>query len=538
MRLKAFVLRMAALVCVVASPALAQPVVTAVLNAFSLDQQLSSQVSASIFGSNLASQNCAASQAPLPLDLCGVEVAVNGQPTHLLFVGPGQINVHFPAGLAVGPGTVTVTHNAVASNVFAIVIQSHAPGISSSQPPLGDFFRSRGNFSVATQSNPAEPGEIVISFLTGLGETNPAVGSGQLPPNSPLAVTVLTPTVLVDGDASAVFFSGLTPSSVGWYQVNFALSPLLRPGLYDVTVMIGGHSSNTVKIAVGARKARIGVYRSGSWFLDDGNNVWDGCGTDSCAGFGAPGDVMVVGDFNGDGIDEIGFRRLSSFFLDNGNRTWNGCFGGELCMGLGFPTDTPLAGDWDGDGTDQVGVYRDGSWFLDNGNYQWDGCGTEICAGFGVLGDLPVTGDFDGDHVTQIGLYRNGSWFLDNGNFQWDGCQTETCYGLGQAGDTPIVGDFNGDGMDQVGVFRAGSWFIDDGDFVWEGCGIDTCAGFGAATAQPVPGDYDGDGIRQIAIYDNGFWAIDNGNFQWDGCGVDTCVGLGQPGDLPAPGRW
>ena len=285
-------------------------------------------------------------------------------------------------------------------------------------------------------------------------------------------------------------------------------------------------------------KTAPGVYRQGSWFLDDGDFTWEGCGVDSCAGFGAPGDVMLIGDFDGDGEDQIGFRRGVSFFLDNGNRAWNGCGGGELCMGLGLAGDTPLIGDWDGDGSDQIGVYRAGSWFLDNGNYTWNGCGTEICAGFGLAGDLPVIGDWNGDGKTQIGLFRAGSWFLDNGNFQWDGCLTETCYGIGMAGDTPVVGDFNGDGKDQVGVFRNGSWFIDDGDFVWEGCGVEICAGFGGPNSQPVPGDYDGDGDEEIAIFDNGFWAVDDGDGVWEGCGVETCIGLGQSGDLPAPGRW
>ena len=285
--------------------------------------------------------------------------------------------------------------------------------------------------------------------------------------------------------------------------------------------------------------AKIGVYRSGSWFLDNGNLQWNGCDVDSCAGFGGPGDQMLIGDFDGDGIDQIGFRRLSSFFLDNGNRKWDGCLGGELCMGLGFPTDEPLIGDWDGDGKDQVGVFRNGSWFLDNGNFQWDGCQIDICAGFGLPGDQPVTGDWNGDGKTEIGLFRDGSWFLDNGNFQWDGCQVERCYGLGKAGDIPIVGKFRfGSRFSQIGVFRAGSWFIDDGSLTWEGCGVDTCAGFGGSLATPLLLDYDGDGRDEIAIYDNGFWAIDDGDFTWEGCSVDTCVGLGQPGDLPAPGRW
>ena len=339
-----------------------------------------------------------------------------------------------------------------------------------------------------------------------------------------LRIQGTTVTAYIDG-VEVLAYNGLVHYPAG----KVALKRINGPGstLYDNVV---------VKTAV---PASVGVLRGNvSWFLDDGDGAWEGCGVDSCSGFGDAAAVPVTGDFDGDGDTDIGFRRVSSFFLDNGNRVWDGCLGGELCMGLGFPSDQPVVGDWEGDGVDQVGVYRDGSWFLDNGNYQWDGCGADTCAGFGLAGDQPVVGDWDGDGRTEIGLFRDGSWFLDSGNLQWDGCATEICYGLGKAGDQPITGDFNGDGRDQVGVFRSGSWFIDDGDFLWEGCGVDICGGFGAGAAMPVVGDYDGDGRDQIAIYDNGFWAIDDGNFQWDGCGVEQCIGLGQAGDAPVPGRW
>jgi hypothetical protein len=50
-------------------------------------------------------------------------------------------------------------------------------------------------------------------------------------------------------------------------------------------------------------------------------------------------------------------------------------------------------GDWDGDGTDQIGLFRSGTWYLDyNGGGSWDGCGSDLCLGFGRSDDKPLTG--------------------------------------------------------------------------------------------------------------------------------------------------
>ena len=66
----------------------------------------------------------------------------------------------------------------------------------------------------------------------------------------------------------------------------------------------------------------------------------------------------------------------------------------------------PVVGDWSGDGVEQLGIYRDGLWILDlNGNREIDA--TDKVFEMGGAEDVPVAGDFDGDGVDEASLYRS-----------------------------------------------------------------------------------------------------------------------------------
>ena len=63
--------------------------------------------------------------------------------------------------------------------------------------------------------------------------------------------------------------------------------------------------------------------------------------------FGLGTDLPVIGDWNGDSIDDVGVRRSERFLLDaNGSRTWDGTDGGDLSFRFGLSTDIPVAGKW------------------------------------------------------------------------------------------------------------------------------------------------------------------------------------------------
>jgi hypothetical protein len=185
--------------------------------------------------------------------------------------------------------------------------------------------------------------------------------------------------------------------------------------------------------------------RTGLWYRDTNrslgltgasqefrNRVLTNVPSDSVVSFGARSDTPVPGDWNGDGKDDLGVARNVNgslvWYLDtNGTEGWQS---GDSIISFGVAGDIPIVGDWNGDRIDDVGVVRfengNLTWYLDsNGIRGWQSGDSVIR--FGTRGDVPVTADWDGNGTDNIGVYRasagpNGTWYLDrNGQPGWQG---------------------------------------------------------------------------------------------------------------------
>ncbi|MFD5326640.1 LamG-like jellyroll fold domain-containing protein [Streptomyces sp. NPDC127092] len=166
--------------------------------------------------------------------------------------------------------------------------------------------------------------------------------------------------------------------------------------------------------------------------------------------YGTPAKRVLVGDWNGDGIDTLGVYDPANrtFALRNDNA-------GPVAITIAFGNtgDEPVVGDWNGDGKDTVGLWRPGNhtFYLNN---EHTNNVADIQFIYGGDGMSPLVGDWNGDGVDTIGMYAYDAvtFYIRNANSA-GGNSWEIRYG--NVGDSPVVGDWNGDKTDSIGVWRS-----------------------------------------------------------------------------------
>jgi uncharacterized protein (TIGR03437 family) len=187
----------------------------------------------------------AASGYPLPTQLAGVSVKVNGELAPLLAVAslPGggqQINFQVPLDRGLGqygaPGmqypAVEIDANGVATFTGALPV---APGIFSF-PDGTPVVEHSANFTLVTKVHPVVPGETLTIYVTGLGAYtpgktgNPATGGESL-------VYPLALTASLGGTSCNVLSAGLAPSYARLYQIKCQTSKKTPAGLQPLQVI-------------------------------------------------------------------------------------------------------------------------------------------------------------------------------------------------------------------------------------------------------------------------------------------------------------
>jgi len=128
--------------------------------------------------------------------------------------------------------------------------------------------------------------------------------------------------------------------------------------------------------------------------------------------FGNPGDIPLAGDFNNDGCDTLSIYRPSQarFYIINELGSNDGGLGAaDYSLLFGNFADKPVVGDWDGDGTDEIGLHRESSGLF----YFRNSLSTGNADGqffFGNPGDRFIAGDWGiVDGVDTPAVFRPGN---------------------------------------------------------------------------------------------------------------------------------
>ena len=202
-----------------------------------------------IYGSNFSPSTTVGTAVPLATALGGTSVTVGGIAAPLYYVSPGQIDAQLPYELV--PGNTyqaIVNNNGALSMPISVVATAATPGVAAFASGL--VIAQHPNGTLVSESAPAAPGEYIVIYLSGLGQTNHTVADGAAAPNNPLSNPLVAPTLTLNGTGIPISFAGLTPSAVGLYQINFQVPANTPNGDLQLVVSQAGVTDNPVILPV------------------------------------------------------------------------------------------------------------------------------------------------------------------------------------------------------------------------------------------------------------------------------------------------
>lgn len=190
---------------------------------------------------------------------------MNGERLPIFAVTPNQINAQVSETPMEGLANFTVITNCDTENarrvsgVEKVSVQAATPAFFLFPPLAGDgLIAARFNadgVAVAPEgmftdqfgpSRPAVPGDIILLFGTGWGDTEPNLSTGELAPGAAQVLPDANPMVLFGGVLlvpEGVFYVGVTPNTVGLFQLGIRVPAGATPGNHQVVLTVYGKSS-------------------------------------------------------------------------------------------------------------------------------------------------------------------------------------------------------------------------------------------------------------------------------------------------------
>lgn len=188
-----------------------------------------------------------ATTLPLLLPGTGVMVSVNGLAAPIELVSPEQVNFLIPANLLPGKAEVRLVMNGRAGPVVELEVVEAAPAVFTLEDGIA-LARHEDTFEWVDRNRPAQPGEWLRLYVSGLGRTVPSFGYRDLP-RKEAEIQLRDHLSLIIGDVELtgerISYAGLMPGFPGLYEIRFQMpetaegDPALRVRILDQSSQAG-----------------------------------------------------------------------------------------------------------------------------------------------------------------------------------------------------------------------------------------------------------------------------------------------------------
>jgi uncharacterized protein (TIGR03437 family) len=208
-----------------------------------------------IFGYDLGPPNLVQiSSFPLPNLLADTSVTVQSGSTTLncpmVYTSSYQVAAILPSNTPVGLATITVQYGSPSSpglSTAQVAVASSSTGIfTTNSLGMGPGSFTALNGALITYDHPAQPGQYVTAWATGLG---PISGpDNDLPSSYPNFPNV---NIWVGGQPATILYAGRSGCCAAIDQITFTV-PQVAGCNVPVTIAVGNTASNTVSLPIGA----------------------------------------------------------------------------------------------------------------------------------------------------------------------------------------------------------------------------------------------------------------------------------------------
>ncbi len=219
-------------------PGSARSLATASAASFAAEA-LAPEVIAAAYGTGLATATMVATSTPLPTELAGTKVRVNGSLAQLFFVAPTQVNFLIPAGTLTGNAVIEILSGDNVLSRGTLNLSSVAPSLFTSNAsgagaPAAVATKDGVNFigvgNPDGSPNALDAGDFLVLFGTGIRRASA----------NAIKITI-------GGIDAPVLFAGAQGGFAGLDQVNTQF-PTGISGVVDLVVSINGKAANVVKV--------------------------------------------------------------------------------------------------------------------------------------------------------------------------------------------------------------------------------------------------------------------------------------------------